>query len=180
MGNLYEYFAAGSDEDAAATIDVEGGPGGVEPVSPELRAAIRAGDRAAMDRLRRPRVRFSEHGLPVLAVKGVDPMVQMGTLEDLLTGVGIDAIYARPRWAMDVAVRDQGERLVLSLTDELQQALVECTSGRLSAVAVSWSQTEEFWGQGDPDLIAGFLGELSLLARHASDRGHRLYCWVCV
>ncbi|MGW3893448.1 hypothetical protein ACWD69_32860 [Micromonospora chokoriensis] len=83
MGVLYQYFAAGSDEDAAATIDVEGGPGGPEPVSPELQAAIRAGDRAAMSRLMRPRVRFSEQGLPVLAVKGVDPVVQMGTLEEL-------------------------------------------------------------------------------------------------
>ncbi|MFJ2083726.1 hypothetical protein ACI2KV_20220 [Micromonospora chokoriensis] len=133
-----------------------------------------------MSRLMRPRVRLSEQDLPVLAVKGVDPVVQMGTLEELLTGVDVDAIFARPRCAMEVAVRDGGERLVLSLTDELQQALVECTSERLSAVAVSWSQTEEFRGQVDPDVIAAFLGELSLLARHASDRGHRLYCWVCV
>ncbi|WP_334613759.1 hypothetical protein [Micromonospora sp. CPCC 205556] len=180
VGVLYDYFATASDDHAAATIDLKGGPGGAEPLSPELQAAIRAGDHEAMHRLMRPRVRFSEHGLHVLSVKGIDPVVQMGTLEELLTGVSTDVIFARPRSGLDVAVRDEGERLVLSLTDELQQALVEQAPGRLDAVAVPWSQTEEFWGHGDPEVLAEFLRELSQLAHQARDRDHRLYCWVCV
>ena len=86
VGVLYDYFAAASDEQAAATIDLAGGPGGAEPFSPELDAAIRTGDRAALERLMLPRVRVSEHGLEVLSVKGIDPVVRMGTLEALLTG----------------------------------------------------------------------------------------------
>jgi hypothetical protein len=116
----------------------------------------------------------------VLSVKGIDPVVQMGTLEAVLTGVSTEVILARPRSDSPVAVRDDGERLVLSLPDELQQVLAEQTPERLDAVAVPWSQTEEFWGHGDPNVLAHFLRELSQLALHARDRGHRLYCWVCV
>ena len=180
VGVLYDYFAAASDEHAAATVDLAGGPGGAEPFSPELQAAIRAGDREAMERLMRARVRVSEHGLQVLSVKGIDPVVQMGTLENLLTGVSTEVIFARPRSGQAVAVRDEGERLVLSLTDELQQVLAEQAPEQLDAVAGPWSQTEEFWGHGDPEVLTDFLRELSQLAHHARDRGHRLYCWVCV
>ncbi|WP_406038678.1 hypothetical protein OG799_26430 [Micromonospora sp. NBC_00898] len=180
MGVLYDYFAAASDEQAAATIDLEGGPGGALPSSPELQAAIRAGDREAMKRLMLPSVRISEHGLPVLSVKGIDPVVQLGTLEGLLTGVSTEVIFARPRSGMAVAVRDEGERLVLSLTAELQQVLADQAPERLAAVAGPWSQTEEFWGHGDATVLAHFLREFSLLARDAGGRNHRLYCWVCV
>lgn len=180
VGVLYDYFAAASDEHAAATIDLEGGPGGAEPISPELQAAIAAGDRQAMERLMMPRVRISQHGLQVLSVKNLDPVVPMGTLESLLTGVDTELIFARPRSGLAVAVRDEGERLVLSLTDELQQLLAEQAPERLDAVAGPWSQTEEFWGHGDPEVLAHFLRQLSQLARGARDRDHRLYCWVCV
>ncbi|MDG4806119.1 hypothetical protein O7634_05045 [Micromonospora sp. WMMD1120] len=40
MGVLYQYFSAASDDEAAATVDVPGGPAGAEPVSPELFAAV--------------------------------------------------------------------------------------------------------------------------------------------
>jgi hypothetical protein len=45
---------------------------------------------------------------------------------------------------------------------------------------VPWSQTEEFFGRGDPQILAGLLHELAELARRARHRGERLYCWVCV
>lgn len=180
MGNLYDYFAAGSDEAAAATIDLPGGPGGALPSSPEMLAAIRSGDRAAMRRLIGPRARVSEHGLHVLSVKGVDPVVQLGTLEALLTGVSLDAVLDRPDSGRTVAIRDGGERLVLALADELRQALADATPERLDVVAGAWFETEEFWGQGDPETLAHFLRELSQLGRHARERNHHLYCWVCV
>ena len=56
MGVLYDYFAASSDEVAAAVIELPGGPG----------AAGRSFD--------------------TITGNGVDPVVQMGTLEALLTG----------------------------------------------------------------------------------------------
>jgi len=127
-----------------------------------------------------PKVRLSEHGLEVLSVKGIDPVVQMGTLENLLTGTSTDVIFSRDRSGKDVAVRDENERLVLALTDELQAALSAATAEQLDAVASPWSQTDEFWGRGEPDVLAQFLRQLSLLARNATASGARLYCWVCV
>ncbi|MBC6464384.1 hypothetical protein [Actinomadura alba] len=43
-------------------------------------------------------------------------------------------------------------------------------------VAGPWLRTEEFWGQGAPEILAGFPGELADLARRARDGGHRLHC----
>jgi hypothetical protein len=180
VGVLYDYFAVPADDAAAATIDLEGGPGGAEPFSPDLHAAIRAGDREAMRRLIMPKVRLSEHGFEVLSVKGIDPVVQMATLEQLLTGTSTDVIFSGERSGKDVAVRDGGERLVLTLTDELQAVLSAATEKQLDAVATPWSQTAEFWGRGEPEALAHFLRQLSLLARNATAAGNRLYCWVCV
>jgi hypothetical protein len=180
VGVLYEYFAAASDEAAAATIDIPGGPGGAITMSPELSAAVAAGDRQAIERLMRPRMRISEHGLPVLSVKGIDPVVQLGTLESLLTGVAYETIEARLDFGRDVAVRDGGTMLVLTLSDGFRQTLAAQTPERLDAIAAPWSQTEEFWGGGDPETLAHFLKELARLARHATVENHHLYCWVGV
>jgi hypothetical protein len=178
VGVLFDYFAAPSDDAAAATIGLDGGPAGAEPFSPELHAAIQAGDREAIGRLMRSKVRQSEHGLDVLSVKGIDPVVQMGTLEELLTGTSTDVIFDRDRSGKEVASADGGEEFVVTLTDELQTALCRATEEQLRAIAVPWSQTEEFWGQGEPENMAHFLRELSLLARIATEAGNRLYCWV--
>lgn len=127
-----------------------------------------------------PKVRLSEHGLEVLSVKGIDPVVHMATLENLLTGTGTEVVFSGERSGKSVAVRDEGERLVLTLTDELQAALSAATEEQLGAAASSWSRTDEDWGRAEPDVLAHFLRQLSLLARHATSANARLYCWVCV
>lgn len=111
---------------------------------------------------------------------GIDPVVQMGTLEELLTGRSAEDVAADERAGTDLAVRDGGERLVLTLTDGLSAALVTASDERLAEVAVPWSRTEEFWGGADPDDLAGLLRDLAGLARRADAAGHRPYCWVCV
>jgi hypothetical protein len=180
MGVLHDYFTAGSDQQAAAAIDLAGGPGGALPPSPELQAALRAGDRAAVRRLTRPRVRVSEHGLTVLSVQGIDPLGQLGSLEEILTGDRPEVVAARPRHGLTVAVRDDGERLVLTLTDELHRALTRRTPEQLAATAAAWAGTDAFAGHADTEALTHVLHELSRLAHHASDRDHRLYCWLCV
>jgi hypothetical protein len=120
--------------------------------------------------------------VPPLAVVdgcGVEPTVQLGTLEELLTGRSYDEIAAREDEPL-VAVLDDGERVVERLPDELVTALAAASDERLAEVAVPWSQTEEFWGQSSPDALTGLLCELAALARSATDGGQRLYCWVCV
>lgn len=173
MGVIYEYFAASSDADAAAVLDLDGGPGGALPVSAALRAAIDAGDREAMSRLMLPAVGRSEHGLMVLSVKGIDPGVQMESLEVLLTGVDADVVADNPRFDHSVAEEDDGDTYVASLTDELQRALADRTDGDLDTIAVRWAEEED----GEPEVLAHFLRELAVLARVP---GARLYCWVCL
>lgn len=122
----------------------------------------------------------AEAGLDVVELKGIEPVVQLGRLEALLTGVDYDVVTRNPRQGHAVAVRRDGEVLVISLTDELHAALAAAPESRLREVAVPWSQTDEFWGQGEPSILAEALIELAGLARRAATRAERLYCWICV
>lgn len=185
MGNLYDYFAAPSDQAAAATIDRVGGPGSQDV---EVQTVPTSKKRSLFGRRRsepaHPTTRFTTDAtLPVfdtLSVKGIDPLVQLGTLEEVLTGRAYDDIVADPRSMEVLASRDGGEGLVVTITDSLAAALVTASDERLVEVAVPWSQTEEFWGQADPTDLAEFLREFAALARRAGEAGHRLYCWLCV
>jgi hypothetical protein len=55
----------------------------------------------------RPTVQLTDSDVLVLAVKGIDPGVQMNTLEVLLTGERYDVIAGRPRAGHVVAERGQ-------------------------------------------------------------------------
>jgi hypothetical protein len=177
---MYDYFAALSDAAAAEMVMLLGGPGGPMPVSPALREAIRARDHEAIRLAMRPKVRMSDSGVLVLETKGIDPLVQMGTLEALLTGEQYDVVVSRPRAGQQVAERSQEGPWVVTLTDELQAALAAAPRDQIVAVAAPWLETEEFRGQGDPEILAEFLLELADLARQANRRGERLYCWICL
>lgn len=107
-------------------------------------------------------------------------MIQLGTLEALLTGQEYEQVVAGPRAGHALATQGGGERLVVTVTDELQAALADADDARLASAAVPWSQTEEFFGRGDPQILARLLHELAELARRARHRGERLYCWVCL
>lgn len=180
MGVMFDYFAAGSDAAAADLIDETGGPGG--PVIPPdgFMEAVRSGDRVTAARLMRPRVTISTAGTFVLQCKGIEPAVQLGSLESLLTGTDYDDVAARPRSGKLLASRDNDERLVVTLTDELQAALAASSDEQLRAVAEPWSETDEFWGAADPESLAHFLYALADLARRATEADLRMYCWSCL
>lgn len=150
MGVIFDYFAADSDEQATAVIDMEQGP--ATPGS----------------------------GVTTIETGGVDPAVQLATLEELLTGTPYDEIADRPRHAECLAARNDHHRLVLALSDELTTALAEATQTRLAEVATPWSETDEFFGAAAPEDLIGFLTAIAGLAREAQAKGQQLYCWVCV
>ncbi|MDX6431125.1 MAG: hypothetical protein QOE54_3491 [Streptosporangiaceae bacterium] len=113
-----------------------------------------------------------------VATKGIDPSVQMGTLEELLTGRPYEEVIEDDRWGEPIDHGDEeAEHGVVTLTGTLVTALAISDRNRLAEVAVPWSQTEEFWGQGDPEALTELLSELSGLARRAEEKGHGLYCW---
>jgi hypothetical protein len=176
MGMMYKYFAAPSD--TAAAEMVQPGPGGPELLSPALPEVLRTGDREAIRQAMRPRVRVSDSGVLALATKGIDGVIQMRTLETLLTGDQEDIIAGRPRAGHVVAERGEGGPWVVTLTDELQAALVAAPRDQIVAAAAPWSEAEEFYGHNDPEVLADFLLELADLASQAKLRGENLYCWM--
>lgn len=136
-----------------------------------------ASDELAAEAIDGPGERFD-----TVSLKGLDPAVKLARLETLLTGRSFDEVVEDDRSAAMVAMVDDGERLVLTVTDELFTALAGSDEARLRSVVAEWSQTEEFVLDGgvDVDLLSADLLALGELARRASARGERMYCWLCV
>jgi hypothetical protein len=103
----------------------------------------------------------------------IDNIVKLGQLEALL--LGRDYALASPRYSKFVEEQGGG-RCVDAVFDTLHAALADADDSRLAAVAIPWSQIEEFYGQADPDELADWLREFAALARRARDRSERLYC----
>jgi hypothetical protein len=120
----------------------------------------------------------------VFYTRAIDPVVQLGTLEELLTGRSFDDILADHLGEEPLASRKDGSRLVVALNEEIRNSLAAATPERLAEVVIPWSQTEEYTkGLNGEDeelvsMLAADLGELAALARRAHDRGDRLYCWI--
>jgi hypothetical protein len=171
VGVIYDYFVAPGDEAAATVIDRVGGPG-----SPGSHGSSGVG----IFRRHRKEVAGSGRAYQTVSDTGIDPVVQCGTLEELLTGRPYEDVEEDPRWGHALAVKNDGERLVLTLTDDLVAALAGAGPDDLALVADPWAQTEEFWGTCDARELTAVLMQLASLARDARGRGENLYCWVCV
>ncbi|GAA2494560.1 hypothetical protein [Winogradskya humida] len=114
-------------------------------------------------------------GLPTLESKNLDPVVNLGTLESLLTGLSYDEVIEGPRQGDLVSDPEASpESHVVAVTDRLRDALVAADDARLVETAAHWSRTEELEGT-DPDGLAGFLRDLAALARDGGES--HLYCW---
>ncbi|MBC6450429.1 hypothetical protein [Actinokineospora xionganensis] len=136
-----------------------------------------ASDEAAAGAIDGPGGKFD-----TVQLKGLDPAVKLARLEALLTGRTLDQVIEDERSAAMIAMADDGERLVLTVTDELFTALAEADEAQLRSVVPAWSQTEEFALEGgaDVELLIEDVVALSALARRASGRGEQMYCWLCV
>jgi hypothetical protein len=178
VGVMYSYFSAASDESAATTIDVPGGPDGAgAPLPMPVPEILRRFGRDGLREYLMPQVRLAETGFYVVATKGFDSTSDLGAIEGILAGVDFDEFLARPRSSHVVAERDEGECLVLTISDEFQGVLAGAEAGALAVAARRWIEER---GSGDADIIRGLLQELAELARGAQQRDERLYCWVCV
>src|SRR5262249_24967029 len=135
---MFDYFSAASDEAAASAIGLLGGPG--VPLAGPSRLGL-----AEVHHTGAPQ------GAPfdTVPTKGIDPLVQLGTLEALLTGRDYEQIVTGARAGHVLANQDGGQRLVVTLTEELQAALADADDEQLASAAVPWSQPEQFWGQAD-------------------------------
>jgi len=173
----YKYFAAASDEMAASTIDLPGGPdgAGTQPLPMPLPEIM---ERYGPDGLRefaKPRLRLAETGFSVVGTKNFDSTSDLAVVEGILSGVGFDDFLARPRTSQVVAERDGGDCLVLTISDESRDVLAKAGAVELPEAARRWVELQ---GSGDPESLTGLLHELAELARGAQLRGERLYCWT--
>lgn len=180
MGILCDYFVAADDAAAAATLDIVGGPGGSVPLPMPFAQLVREyGRDGAMEQLR-PKVRLSEHGYQVVSTKNFTPFADLATVEAALTGqVWEDVWDRRPR---PVAMRDEGERLVVPIGEGACAALVAAGAPALEDAAAALARSVAVPGRAPADTapIVSLLTELGALARGASERGERVYCWLCV
>lgn len=172
MGVLFDYFAAPTPDAAATTIDWMGGPS--KPPAADSKAR-----RSLFGRRANSAEPVAPAAYRTVQDAGVDPVVQAGTLEEILTGRPFEEILDSHE-AASIAERDGGQRLVSKVSDSLVDALAAATPESLAAAAEPWSQTEEFWGAGDPGALAELLIELANLARYARGQGDSVYCWTCV
>jgi hypothetical protein len=175
---MYDYFSAASDELAASTIDLTGGPGGPVHLPMQAREIIRLHGREALQELTKPRLQRAETGFYAVSTKGFDPVTDLGMIEATITGTDYEVLLNRPRHGREVAIRDSGGVQVLTISDELRAVLANTGSVELSAAARQFAD-EEGKPSGAP-LLAHLLSELAALARGAIERNERLYCWICL
>ncbi|MDR2257388.1 MAG: hypothetical protein LBE25_15525 [Arthrobacter sp.] len=105
----------------------------------------------------------------------VDPIVELGTLESILSGRPYEEVADDPRSGHLLA--DGGECWVVTVTEGAATALAGAQAPRHAEAAVAWSHTDELEGS-DPADLAEVIGGLSGLATHAAARGWKLYCWM--
>lgn len=114
-------------------------------------------------------------GLVTAQLKGVDPVVNLATLEEILTGTDAMGIISES----DDPVVDGGSDgpWVLRVRPSLVAALSTTPPGKLPDVAAGWAATEEYEGT-DPKELLEVLQQLGRIAKESLDENKRLYCWV--
>jgi hypothetical protein len=131
-------------------------------------------------------VDLADEGVYALDVK-VMPGTELVTLEALLTGRERDEVERNPRVAR-MPQREEGPPLasvdldygpwVVTVTDEVRDALCAADARQRAAVAYQWAESGDFYGKGDGEDLAYTVDRLADLARIAQERGERLYCWL--
>lgn len=111
---------------------------------------------------------------------GIEPVVNLGMFEELLTGKTFEQQLDDPASRPVIASANDDQILVIKLEDGFVRALAGAERSGLDGLAVPWSQIEEFGGAADPEALANFLHRLQDLAQTAISAGSAIYCWICV
>ncbi len=170
MSAILDYFTAPSDQHAVAALD------GLVDLDPDTIDANEA-PCGSLDVATRPWIQVAASGTPVLQLKGVEPVVALGRLEAALTGRPYEEVASGARRGSLVAMSDDGDSLVLTVTDELRDALAALDADGVAAAARVWAIDEE----GEPsEESVPVLSVLAELSAGAVNRGERIYCRIIV
>ncbi|MER5555143.1 hypothetical protein ABT001_26310 [Streptomyces sp. NPDC002793] len=115
-------------------------------------------------------------GFDTLRVRTIDPAVQLGQAVALLIREPLSRVTGHPRFVHLVTSPEAESTWIVTLPDELRDALADAPSERLAEISVPWSQAEEFYGYADPGYLADLLNELAALAGRARSHDQGLYC----
>ncbi len=75
-------------------------------------------------------------------------------------------------------IAHDGDSFVTAASASLQAALAAANQEQLTEAAVRWAELRADDGEEiDPEFASDILSEMASLARTATKRGHRLYCW---
>jgi hypothetical protein len=110
-----------------------------------------------------------------VTIHGLEPVVTMGTLEEMLTSRPFAQVVGNPRQGQVLAERDGA--LVVTVTAELQDALARADHHLITEVAQVWAVAQEL-GSTDPIAFAEALMALAGLCRDAQDTRAAVYCWL--
>ncbi|GAB2488741.1 hypothetical protein [Nocardiopsis aegyptia] len=117
-----------------------------------------------------------EAGFDMLRFKTIDPAVLLGQAVALLIREPVSRVTGHPRFVHLVTSPEAESTWIVTLPDELRDALADAPPARLAEISVPWSQAEEFYGHADPGHLADLLDELAALAGRARSHDHGLYC----
>jgi|SRR2546429_3179779 hypothetical protein len=114
-------------------------------------------------------------GMVTLQLKGVDPVVNLATLEEILTGT--DSMGIISEGTDPVADGGSDGPWVFRVRQSLVTALTGADLKTLPDVAADWAATEEYEGT-DPKELLDVLHELGGIAKQSLDENKSLYCWT--
>ncbi|AIF40064.1 hypothetical protein HX89_02795 [Dermacoccus nishinomiyaensis] len=159
MALQIDYFAAASDDEAAALVNLETGVRSI-PFDDESDA---------------PAVEYD-----VVPSQVVDPGLALGYLNELLTGVPVEE-FVTNGWPALVATSDDEQKFVLQV-DPGFVALMSTREGPFDDLAAQWAAVEapedaDEW-DADPRELGEFLAQFVALALTAGDEGKHVYCWL--
>lgn len=115
-------------------------------------------------------------GSDTVRVKAIEPAVLLGQAVALLVREPYSRVAGHPRFCHPVTSPEAESVWIVTLPDQVRDALVEASGERLAEICIPWSHAEEFHGDADPGRLADFLDELAALAGRARSHAQGLYC----
>ncbi|MBL7261890.1 hypothetical protein [Paractinoplanes lichenicola] len=112
--------------------------------------------------------------LPTVEAKNVDPVVNLGNLESILTARPYDEVLALPRQGSTLTSTAEFDQVIIAVTDSLRDALTAAPPTTLDDAGTHLAATEELAGI-DPPAVIDFVHRLAGLARQAN--GWHMYCY---
>lgn len=152
MGILTDYFVAADDAHAASAVH---GPAGLAVGAPTSSAWPFVGERLA----------------------GVEPFVMLGALASVLIRRPYGEVTRHPRHGTVVASAGDEGPWVVTVSDELVEALASARRSALDRVAAEWAQTAVILDQ-EPAVLVDGLSRLAGLCARADESGQAVYCWT--